>query len=78
MTQHVNRWSERTIVLRHLTPATSSTFTVEARDSCGDTATSNLVTLTTEATPDVAPSSAPTKLRIREDEGCAEARLGWT
>ena len=78
VTQHVNWFGERSVVLRHLTPATSYTFTVQARDSGGNTATSNPVTLTTEATSDVTPPSAPTDVRILEDQGCAEIWLGWT
>ena len=66
VTEHVNWWGERTVVPRHLTPATSYTFTVQAHDSSGNTATSNGVTLTTEATSDVTPPSAPTSLRIVE------------
>jgi chitinase len=74
----VNWWGERTVVLRHLTPATSYTFTVRASDSGGNTATSNAVALTTEATSDVTPPSAPTNVRILEDQGCAEVWLGWS
>src|ERR687896_2591637 len=59
VTEHVNWYGERSVVLRHLTPATTYTFTVQARDSGGNTATSNAVTLTTEATSDVTPPSAP-------------------
>lgn len=72
----MNWWDERTVVLRHLTPATSYTFTVEAHDFSGNTATSNAVTLTTEATSDVTPPSAPTNVRI-VDGGCIEFWLGW-
>ena len=78
VTQHVNWWGERTVVLRHLTPATSYTFTVQASDSNGNTATSNAVTLTTAASSDVTPPSAPTNVRILEDQGCAEVWVGWT
>jgi hypothetical protein len=66
VTEHVNWYSDVSVVLRHLTPATSYTFTVQAHDSSGNTATSNAVTLTTEATSDVTPPSAPTSLRIVE------------
>jgi hypothetical protein len=72
----VKWWGERTVVLRHLTPATSYTFTVQAHDFSGNTATSNAVTLTTEATSDVTPPSAPTNVRI-VDGGCVEFWLGW-
>jgi fibronectin type 3 domain-containing protein len=78
VTEHVNWWGERTAVLRHLTPATSYTFTIQASDSSGNTATSNAVVLTTEASSDVTPPSAPTNVRILADQGCAEIWLGWT
>jgi hypothetical protein len=78
VTQHVNWWAETTVVLRHLTPATSYTLTVQASDSNGNTATSNVVTLTTEATSDVTPPSAPTNVRIVADQGCGEVWVGWT
>jgi chitodextrinase len=78
VTQHVNWNGERAVVLRHLSPATTYTFTVQASDSGGNTATSNAVTLTTEASSDVTPPSAPTNVRIVEDQGCAEVWLGWT
>jgi hypothetical protein len=73
----VNWYGERSVVLRHLTPATSYTFTVQARDSGGNTATSNAVTLTTEASSDVTPPSAPTNVRI-VDGFCPEFWVGWT
>jgi hypothetical protein len=78
VTEHVNWYGERSVVLRHLTPATPYTFTVQASDFSGNTATSNAVNLTTEATSDVTPPSAPTNVRIVEEGGCAEVWVGWT
>jgi chitodextrinase len=78
VTEHVNWWGVRTVVLRHLTPATSYSFTIQASDSNGNTSTSNAVTLTTEASSDVTPPSAPTNVRIVEDQGCGEVWVGWT
>jgi fibronectin type 3 domain-containing protein len=78
VTAHVNWYSEHHVVLRHLAPATSYTFTVEANDFNGNTTMSNAVTLTTEATSDVTPPSAPTNVRIVRDQGCGEVWLGWT
>jgi hypothetical protein len=77
VTEHVNWYAETRVVLRHLTPATSYTFTVQAHDFSGNTATSNAVTLTTEATSDVTPPSTPTNVRI-VDGGCVEFWVGWT
>ena len=78
VTQHVNWHGETSVVLRHLAPATSYTFTVQAHDSSGNSATSNAVTLTTEATNDVTPPSAPTNVRILEENGACEFWVGWT
>jgi fibronectin type 3 domain-containing protein len=78
VTQHVNWYGERSVVLRHLAPATSYTFSVEANDFNGNATMSNAVTLTTEATSDVTPPSAPTNVRIVRDPGCGEVWLGWT
>jgi chitodextrinase len=78
ITEHVNWYSERAVVLRHLTPATSYTFTVEANDFNGNTTMSNPVTLRTEATNDVTPPSAPTNVHLVEDHSCGEVTIGWT
>jgi chitodextrinase len=77
VTQHVNWYGETTVVLRHLTPATSYTFTVEAHDHNGNSTTSNAVALTTEASSDVTPPSAPTNVRF-VDGFCNEFWIGWT
>jgi chitodextrinase len=78
VTQHVNWYWERGVVLRHLTPATTYTFTVEANDFNGNTTMSDPVTLTTEASNDVTPPSAPTNVRLVRDQGCGEVFIGWT
>jgi len=78
VTQHVNWYGERSVVLRHLAPATYYTFTVEANDFNGNTTMSNAVTLRTDATSDVTPPSAPTNVRIVESNGACEFWVGWT
>jgi chitodextrinase len=78
VTEHVNWYAETRVVLRHLTPATSYTFTVQAHDHSGNTATSNAVALTTEATSDVTPPTVPTNVRIVESNGACEFWVGWT
>ena len=77
-TAHVNWWGERIVVLRHLTPATTYTFAVEANDFNGNTTMSNTVTLTTEASSDVTPPSVPTNVRIVDSNGACEFWVGWT
>ena len=75
---HVNWYGERDVVLRHLTPGTTYTFTVEANDFNGNTTMSNSITLTTATTNDVTPPSAPTNVRITGSFGCPEFFVGWT
>jgi chitodextrinase len=78
VTQHLNWYGETDVVLRHLTPSTTYTFTVKALDQDQNTSTSNAVTLTTEASSDVTPPSAPTNVRIVGSNGCPEFFVGWT
>ena len=78
VTQHLNWYGETDVVLRHLTPSTTSTFTVQAVDESANTAMSNGVALTTEASSDVTPPSAPTNVRITGTFGCPEFFVGWT
>ena len=78
VTQHLNWYGETDVVLRHLTPSTTYTFTVKALDQDSNASTSNAVTLTTEATSDVTPPSAPTNVRIVGSNGCPEFFVGWT
>ena len=79
VSEHINWYSETSVVLRHLTPATSYTFTVHAHDHAGnDSPMSNPITLMTEATSDVTPPSVPTNVRITGSFGCPEFFVGWT
>jgi fibronectin type 3 domain-containing protein len=78
VTQNLNWTGETTLFIRHLTPSSPYTFTVEALDASGNTATSNAVTLTTSATSDVTPPSTPTNVRIVGSNGCPEFFVGWT
>ena len=78
VTQHLNWYGETDVVLRHLTPSTTYTFTVKALDASSNTSTSNAVTLTTAASSDVTPPSAPTSVHIVGSNGCPEFWVGWT
>jgi chitodextrinase len=75
---HVNWHGERSVRIRHLTPATTYTFTVQAWDTSGNRSTSNAVTLTTEASSDTVPPTAPTNLHLVSDQGGGEFYVGWT
>ncbi len=78
VTEHLNWYGETTVVLRHLTPSTTYAFTVNALDQDDNASESNAVTLTTEASSDVTPPSAPTNVRIVDSFGCPEFFVGWT
>ncbi len=78
ITQHLNWYGETTVVLRHLTPSTTYAFTVKALDQDANASESNAVTLTTEASNDVTPPTAPTNVRIVGSFGCPEFFVGWT
>lgn len=78
VTANLNWTGETSLFIRHLTPSTTYTLTVQARDMSGNTATSNSVTLTTEASNDVTPPSAPTNVHISGSFGCPEFFVAWT
>jgi hypothetical protein len=81
-TQHIN-WAAapagfNAVVIRHLAPGSTNTFTVGATDYSGNTAMSNPSTATTETSTDTVAPSVPTNVRLLRDNGCAEVWLGWT
>jgi len=69
--------SERQAAVRHLTRATTYSFTVEARDMSGNVATSNTVSQATPASTDFQPPSEPANLRYLGEQGDCEVFLGW-
>ena len=69
--------SERQAAVRHLTRATTYSFTVEARDRSGNVATSNTVATTTQASTDTEAPTAPGNLRWISEHGDCEVVLGW-
>jgi Fibronectin type III domain len=75
---NVNWDAERRVHIRHLTPATTYVFTVQAQAASGTTAFSNAVSLTTEASSDTVPPTAPTNLHLVSDQGGGEFYIGWT
>ena len=69
----------RSVILRHLTRATSYSFSISAVEYSGtNEATSNVVLATTHDSSDFTPPSAPTNLRLVQDDSCGEVWLGWT
>jgi chitodextrinase len=75
---HVNWDAERRVHIRHLTPATTYVFTVQAYDTSNNRSTSNQVTLTTQPSSDTVPPTAPTNLHLVSDQGGGEFYIGWT
>ena len=73
----LNWINHREASLRHLTPSTTYTFKVTARDGGGNATDSNTVSVTTLPSSDTAPPTAPRNLRIDIDQGCAEVWLAW-
>ena len=69
--------SETKAVVRHLTPSTTYSLTVQARDLEGNTSTSNPVSATTQPSSDTVAPSVPTNLRWIEDRTDCEVIIGW-
>ena len=69
--------SQLSAAVRHLTPATAHSFTVEVRDMSGNVATSNTVSVTTPASTDTQPPTAPANVRYLGEQGDCEVFLGW-
>jgi chitodextrinase len=71
-------WRSETLAsVRHLTPATSYSFAVEARDMSGNVSRSNAVSVTTQASTDIVAPTAPSNLRFIEERGDCEVVFGW-
>ena len=60
-----------------LTPSTTHELRVEARDSSGNVAPSNVVSVTTPAPTNSVAPSAPTNVRLGFQSGAGEAWLSW-
>jgi hypothetical protein len=73
----LNWINHREASLRHLPPGTTHRVRIRARDGSGNVADSDEVEVTTPASSDTVPPSAPTGLRIDFDQGCAEVWLAW-
>lgn len=82
ITEHIN-WvgapaGSQSVVIRHLTRSTTYNFSVSAIEyGTLNSSTSNTVVATTQASNDFTPPSAPTNLRLVQDDTCGEVWLGW-
>lgn len=69
----------QSLIIRHLSPGSTTSFSVNAIDSTGvNVATSNTVTRTTPPSSDNLPPTVPTNLHLVRDYGCGEVDLAWT
>ena len=69
--------TETKAVVRHLTPSTTYSFTIQARDLAGKTSTGNPVSPTTQPSSDTVAPTVPTNLRWIEDRTDCEVVIGW-
>ena len=63
--------------LLYLTPSTTYSFRVTARDAYGNTVESNVLSVTTPPVTDFTPPTAPTNLRLGFQSDPPEAWLNW-
>ena len=69
---------KQSVVMRHLPPGSTNSFSINARDWSGqNVAISNTVFATTAPSSDVIPPTAPTNVHLVRDTGCGEVDLGW-
>ena len=76
----VGTTSERTFRVRHLTPGTTHSFAVRARDTSGNlSAASNAVTVALDPSSDTTPPTTPTNLTAMQpaDDFCGSNVLAW-
>jgi chitodextrinase len=67
----------RSATVLDLAPSTTHVFKVTVRDRSGNTAESNVVSVTTPAKTDNVPPTAPTNLRLSSESAVPEIWLDW-
>lgn len=83
ITQNIN-WTTApanmlSVIIRHIQPGTTNSFSVNAGDyTGGNVTTSNTVDATTPPSSDTLPPSVPTNLHLVQDNSCGEVFIGWT
>jgi len=81
LTQHIN-WATATaadklsVIIRHIQPGSTNSFSVKVGDYGGNVATSNTVNATTPPSNDVTPPTAPANVHLVDFIGC-ELNIGW-
>ena len=82
LTQHIN-WASATndnlsVIIRHIQPGSTNSFSVNVRDYSGVSVTTNTVSATTPPSSDITPPSVPANLHLVKDQTCGEVFIGWT
>ena len=82
LTQNLNNASapvgKASVIVRHIKPGTTNSFSVNVGDFSGNVATSNTVNAATPPSSDVTPPSAPTNVHVYDSIAPCELYLGWT
>ncbi len=82
LTQNLNNASapagKASVIIRHIKPGTTNSFSLNVGDFSGNVATSNTVNAATPPSSDVTPPSAPTNVHVYDSLAPCELYLGWT
>jgi hypothetical protein len=82
LTQNLNNAGapagKASVIIRHIKPGTTNSFSVNVGDFSGNVATSNTVSASTPPSSDVTPPSAPTNVHVYDSIAPCELYLGWT
>ena len=82
ITQNIN-WTtaaanQLSVIIRHVQPGTTNSFSVGVSDYSGNVAPSNTVNATMPPSSDTLPPSVPTNIHLVQDNSCGEVFIGWT
>lgn len=82
LTQNLNNASapagKASVIIRHIKPGTTNSFSVNVGDFSGNVATSNTVNAATPPSNDVTPPTAPANVHVYDSIAPCELYLGWT
>lgn len=82
LTQNIN-WAsapagKNSVIIRHIKPGTTNSFSVNVGDYSGNFAASNTVFATTPPSSDVTPPTVPASVHLVDTLGSCELYIGWT
>ncbi len=82
LTQNINNASapadKVSVIIRHIKPGTTNSFSVNVGDFSGNVAPSNTVSASTPPSTDVTPPTAPGNVHVADSLAPCELYLGWT